>query len=406
MNNDLPYFWTALGLYGGATASYGGFLALRRPSVARFASVLIAVAFAVLTIGQVVRWRLDGYFPISNMHEYLRFLTWTVSLVYLGLVVIKMRENYTGAFVAPIAFGVLLIAAIFPKQIQPQLMPALQSYWIKIHVPCVVFGTGAFATAFASGMLYLFRAYDPSGTKPDLPRAMRTQGVIAAAAGLALSATILAVTHYHTPDAVFYVCALSGLALLLGYPIFWLLVWVRLGDQDDTGLIGHTYAVSTLALLLGAAITAMLRTPQIGFLQAPEKKTLLLPFFGATAIIGLLLHVPLDRFVTSLRHRLPSEDTLDEVNYRAASIGYPVFGIGTAFGAMWAYSAWGRAWGFDPKEVGALIVFLIYTVYMHGRLARDWRGRKTAVVGMMGFLAALFTLFGNTFLGGLHSYAG
>src|SRR5438132_9152867 len=123
MNNDLPFFWGAFGLYAGATASYGGFLSLRRAAFARLAASLLAAGFLLLTVGQVLRWRLDGHFPISNMHEYLRFLVWTISLVYLGLVVIKMRQSYVGAFVAPLAFLIMVLASIFPKQVEPQLVP-------------------------------------------------------------------------------------------------------------------------------------------------------------------------------------------------------------------------------------------------------------------------------------------
>ncbi len=407
MNGDLLLFWAALGLYGAATVAYGGFLGSKRAQLAQIAAGFLSVGFVALTVSLIVRWHLDGHLPIASMHEYLRFLTWTISLVYLGLVVLKMRNAYVGAFVGPLAFLILLLAAIFPKEIERQLVPALQSYWLKIHVTAVVFGTGAFATSFSAGLLYLFRAYRPEATAAAFRRQITMLALVATGLGLAIAAAIFIGTGYSAPDALFLVTAVAGLAWLFALPLFWILVWVRVGQKDSTGLGGHIFAVSTLAFVLGAVVTALLRgIPSLGFLHAPEKKTIFLPFLGSMALFGVLVTYPLQRFVVRIRGVLPSEDLLDEVGYRSASIGYPIFGLGVGFGAAWAYSAWGRAWGFDPKEVGALIVFLVYSVYMHARRARDWRGTKTAVVAMLGFLCSLFTLFGNTSLGGLHSYAG
>lgn len=408
MNNDIPFFWGAFGFYAGATVSYGGFLAARRPQWARLAAVLLAIGFVVLSVAQAIRWKMDGHFPISNMHEYLRCLVWTISVVYLGLLVIKMKQSYVGAFVAPLAFLIMVLASIFPKEFTPQLVPALQSYWIKIHVPTIVFGTGAFATSFTAGLLYLLRSYVPKKTPAEVKRQLATQAIIALIFGLAVGTAIVLLTHYAGPTLFFKALAIIGVAALFGVPAFWTLVWLRVGKTEEyAGLAGEIFAGTVVSFLLGAIVTALLRAfPSWGYLQAPEKKVVFLPYIGSMVVLGLLILPLVNKFSNYLRPYLPDEDTLDEVGYRAASIGYPVWGIGTAFGAMWAYDAWGRAWGFDPKEVGALIVFLVMSGYMHARLARDWRGRGTAVLAVLGFLCALFTLFGNTFLGGLHSYAG
>ncbi len=409
MNNDLPYFWGAFGLYAGATVSYGGFLAARKQMFARVAVFLLALGFAVLSVGQLIRWKMDGHFPISNMHEYLRCLAWSISIVYLGLLVIKMKQSYVGAFVAPLAFLIMVLASIFPMQFTPQLVPALQSYWIKIHVPTIVFGTGAFATSFAAGLLYLLRTYVPQKTPVAVRNQLATQAVIATVFGLAVGTLIILATHYAGPTFFFKVMAILGVASLFGVPAFWILVWLRVGKTEaHAGLAGEIFAGTVMAFLLGSTVTAIMRAvPSWNYLQAPQGQQALvfLPYIGSMVVIGLVLLPLVNRMSNYVRPFLPSEDMLDEVGYRAASIGYPVWGIGTAFGAMWAYDAWGRAWGFDPKEVGALIVFLVMSGYMHARLARDWRGRGTAVLAVLGFLCALFTLFGNTFLGGLHAYA-
>ncbi len=102
---------------------------------------------------------------------------------------------------------------------------------------------------------------------------------------------------------------------------------------------------------------------------------------------------------------LPSLELLDDINYKAISIGYPLFTVGALFaGAIWAYNAWGNFWSWDPKETGALIIWLFYTVYLHARYQRGWRGSKAAWMSIIGFLMALASFFGNLVVGGMHAY--
>ena len=104
---------------------------------------------------------------------------------------------------------------------------------------------------------------------------------------------------------------------------------------------------------------------------------------------------------------LPPAKTLDEVAYRAVIIGFPIFATLIILGSWWASIAWGRYWGWDPKETAALVTWLIYAVYLHARSQRGWAGRPAALILVIGFIAVLFTyLGGNLFFGGLHSYSG
>lgn len=98
---------------------------------------------------------------------------------------------------------------------------------------------------------------------------------------------------------------------------------------------------------------------------------------------------------------------LDEVGYKAIAVGFPFFTLGAMiFGMVWAQHAWGRPWGWDPKEVWSLITWLIFALYLHSRVIWGWRDHKTAWLAVLGFLAALFTWFGvNYVISGLHSYA-
>ena len=104
-------------------------------------------------------------------------------------------------------------------------------------------------------------------------------------------------------------------------------------------------------------------------------------------------------------NRMPDLKKLDLVSYKAVTVGYPLFTIGALFaGAICAEQAWGTFWSWDPKEVGSLIVWLVYTAYLHARLVRGWVGTRAVVLSSIGFLCTLLTFFANLVLGGLHAY--
>ncbi|MGC4152449.1 MAG: c-type cytochrome biogenesis protein CcsB [Propionicimonas sp.] len=102
---------------------------------------------------------------------------------------------------------------------------------------------------------------------------------------------------------------------------------------------------------------------------------------------------------------LPARDLFDDIGYKAATVTFPMLTIMIVLGAVWANTAWGRYWGWDPKETAALVTWLIYGAYLHARVTRGWQGTRSAVLLLVGFLAVLFAYFGNHFFGGLHSYA-
>jgi cytochrome c-type biogenesis protein CcsB len=103
---------------------------------------------------------------------------------------------------------------------------------------------------------------------------------------------------------------------------------------------------------------------------------------------------------------LPTLEVLDAVAWRSVIVGFPVFLAMIVLGAWWASIAWGRYWGWDPKETSAFVTWLVYAVYLHVRTRRGWRGRPAALVLVVGFGMVLFTLFGNLWFAGLHSYSG
>ena len=103
----------------------------------------------------------------------------------------------------------------------------------------------------------------------------------------------------------------------------------------------------------------------------------------------------------------PTPETLDRIAYRTTIFAFPVFGFGVIFGAIWAEEAWGRYWGWDPKETVSFIAWVIYAAYLHARSTAGWRDKKAAWINVAGFVAMVFNLFFiNLVTVGLHSYAG
>ncbi len=90
----------------------------------------------------------------------------------------------------------------------------------------------------------------------------------------------------------------------------------------------------------------------------------------------------------------------------ASQIGFPLLTLGIITGSIWAEYAWGSYWSWDPKEVWSLVTWLLYAALLHGRMTVGWRGRKAAILAIVGFCAVLFTFLGvNLLLPGLHSYS-
>ena len=110
--------------------------------------------------------------------------------------------------------------------------------------------------------------------------------------------------------------------------------------------------------------------------------------------------------VGALSRRLPSLDALDGINARSLTIGFPLMTLGILTGAVWADYAWGAYWSWDPKETWSLVTWLIYAALLHQRLMVGWRGKKAAIMAIVGFGAVLFTFLGvNLLMEGLHSYS-
>jgi cytochrome c-type biogenesis protein CcsB len=109
--------------------------------------------------------------------------------------------------------------------------------------------------------------------------------------------------------------------------------------------------------------------------------------------------------VGAISRRLPSLKVLDDLNYQSLIFGFPLLTLGIITGAIWAEYAWGRYWDWDPKETWSLITWFLYAGLLHQRLTVGWRGRRAALMAIVGFLSILFTFLGVSYLlPGLHAY--
>ena len=174
-----------------------------------------------------------------------------------------------------------------------------------------------------------------------------------------------------------------------------------------------TFVAPVVFLIIGYA---SMQSHEIHELM-PALQSSWLGFHVAMAIIGYgafgvafgvaMVFIFQDRLRSSFAKRqLPSENMLDLIIYRAAAMGFLFLTLCMITGAIWAQKAWGSYWSWDPKETWSLITWIIYAIYLHLRLNRGWRGKKSAVFAIIGFGCVIFTYIGvNTLLTGLHSYA-
>lgn len=260
-------------LYIGAAFFYLAFLYSKRESWAKTGSALAVFGLALHTVALILRTVESGHAPFTNMYESLSFLAWSAVFAYL-IIEWKFKVRKPGAYLMLVVIALMALASspLMPKEAAP-LVPALQSYWLWLHVSVTLLGEAFFAVAFITSIMYL-----------------------------------------------------------------------RAETRERKGIASPS---------------------------------------GLTA------------------------ERLDSISYRAIAVGFPLFTLGgLVFGMVWAYKAWGTYWSWDPKEVWSLITWFVFALYLHTRVVMGWKGRRSAAIAIIGFLAALFTYFGvNYLLAGLHSYA-
>ena len=172
-------------------------------------------------------------------------------------------------------------------------------------------------------------------------------------------------------------------------------------------ILGAIGAVLALGMLVFANTLPSRVVPLVPALQ----QSVLLSVHVASAVISYgALAVGFAAAVIYLivRNRhvswLPPAELLENISYRTVIIGFPFLTLTIILGAVWANIAWGSPWSWDPKETASLVTWLIFAAYLHARIIAGWRGTRSALLLAIGFLAVLFTFFGNYIFSGLHSY--
>jgi cytochrome c-type biogenesis protein CcsB len=272
-----------LGAGGPPVAMPSGQVAVDRPSRAgRVALALSICGWAIHVTSLVLRGFAAHRVPWGNMFEFSSAVALVAVTVFLLLVARGAVERSLGAFVMlPVVLYLGLASSVLYTAAGP-LVPALNSYWIKIHVAAAVMASGAFLLSGVIALLYLLRS--------------------------------------------------------------------RYDGQLDTR-----------------------RTP---------------------------------RFPVSLGAQLPAATVLDRVSYSVIAFAFPVWTFAIIAGAIWAEAAWGRYWGWDPKETWSFITWVLYAGYLHARATAGWKGRKAAWVAVAAAVALVIDYYVvNIFVVGLHSYA-
>lgn len=412
-------------------------VALKKQKPGVIATIIAGIGLVPHSAAIVARGIQQGHIPLANMYEYMGLMAW---MVIAGLIafVLRFRNTRIGVFLAPIAVMLLVTASLLPSDVNRQLMPALQSTWLAIHVSLAALGSGAFLIAFAAAALVLLTAEGDSPRRPAKKNAPARKAFSWAefaifwigapvVTWLVLAAVGLLPEEVHMGSRQPAEAAITAFTLgrgadhsLLGQPaiglgigmvlaaIVWPFVRVQL-SPSNRGNGMHQFITIVLALLISAIVTGFLIKG--GTIQlTPRSYLKIFEFFGPVLVISWalapLVHILIGAGAVSWLPKLGVQRTvLQEISYSAVAIGYPLYTVGALFaGAIWAEQAWGTWWSWDPKEVGALIIWLFYTVFLHARHQRKWSGDRAALLLVLGMMFVFISFFGNYFFGGLHSF--
>lgn len=332
----------------------------------------------------ITRWIAAGHAPVSNLFEFTTFFGMMLVGAFI-IIYFIYKTAPLGVFTLPIALLLIAYASMFPTEISP-LIPSLQSDWLKIHVTTAAAGQAILAVSFVAGVLYLVKVVDH--TKPSKKTFWLEAIMFVLVTTLAF---IIVSTTFRS----------------MGYEAIY--KWI-----DKDGVESEmVYSLPSLVgpnegeLLTEGKFEAFVEMPAI--ISARKLNTVIWSTLVGIFLYGIIRLILRKRISEALQPLVKNInlDVVDEIGYRSVAIGFPVFTLGALIFAMiWAQIAWTRFWGWDPKEVWALITWLFYAAYLHLRLSRGWHGERSAWLAVIGFAIIMFNLiFVNLVIAGLHSYA-
>ncbi len=408
---DVQLFWFAFWAYLVGWLSFTIWLAARKSFWTTFGSICFVAGFIPQTIAFFLRWNYTGHFPMANMYEYMAVMSWMAVLSF-GFLTWRYRNWIISALISPVVIMLMVAASLLPKDPSQQLMPALRSSWMIIHVSLASIGAGAFAVAAAVSFVYLLAVRSEEESKQMFRPSMRVPliSLVVIPAVIALFAAITGLMSKQSAMQIMGSEIAGGhIFLILGIYLVAAGVVMNYMFKSTPGVESRYWAALAFSGLFlgGLAGGILMSTGKLGI--TTESPLRIFEFFGVILVFGtagmFILHVILGFGSVVGKLHLDGR-LLDEVNYRSVALGYPLYTLGALFaGAIWAESAWGAFWSWDPKEVGALIIWLFYSAFLHARYQRGWSGPRTAVLSLIGFAMMMLSLFGNYFFGGLHAYA-
>jgi len=332
----------------------------------------------------ITRWVYSGHAPVSNMFEFTTafgmFIVGAFVLIYF-----IYRVTALGLVALPVALLIIAYASMFPSEVSP-LVPSLQSYWLTIHVITAALGQSILAISAVAGLIYLLKVVDlkkPSKQRFWLEAVMFFLVVVV---GFVVATSVFNMMDY---DSTYTYLDKEGKERQIDYnmpPLF------GMNEYKVVEEHGMSPLVEMPALINAKKLTTVVWSLLVG------------------SILYLLIRLIARRRISAIFQPFVKRVNLqlvDEIGYRSVIIGFPVFTLGALIFAMiWAQLAWSRFWGWDPKEVWALITWLFYAAFLHLRLSKGWEGEKSAWLALIGFGIILFNLIAvNLILAGLHSYA-
>jgi ABC-type transport system involved in cytochrome c biogenesis permease subunit len=448
---------------------YVGNLITKKASLRRAATLTVAAGFLFQVAGMVVRWHEAGLVelaaaeratgltltgaqrfvvytqhpPWSNLYEIMVYMAWGIVFVFL-VSEVKFRIRFAGILALGLALTSLGLASLTTDATIKPLVPALQSWWIMIHVISSAIGYAAGTMGAVFSLLFLLRAKERitltsvamgtlvlsvvmflvlgRGAQLFMTGAykvklLREMGGELIPAGRMVGENF---APYYVPSP--FVGPLMIASIVTSVVAIALLARRRKQDDVPTGAPLLAFALAfgattaTIAMILinaftqkdvqVAAETAATLMPPGPWRLALQSAQWDLALFGIVWFAQLFVFGGVLK-PQALRASLPDAARLDRAAYYSILIAFALVAVVLVTGALWAHYAWGRYWGWDPKETGALVIWIVYAIYLHARVTYGWVGVPSAVIGVLGFFVILAGFLGvnlGWFADGLHSY--
>ncbi|GAA1371593.1 c-type cytochrome biogenesis protein CcsB [Peribacillus frigoritolerans] len=371
-------------LFGGSIKDKRGAEEKKQNKWAKLGIFVTIIGFAAQIGYFITRWIAAGHAPVSNLFEFTTFFGMMLVGAFI-LIYFLYKTPALGLFALPIALLIIAYASMFPTEISP-LIPALQSDWLHIHVTTAAAGQSILAISFVTAIIYLIKFVDQTQSSKRTFWLEVIMFTLVCTIGFVIITSSFAAMDY---KANFDWVDKKGAEVKQEFNLPALV-------GPNEGKLIETYRFEPLV-------------DMPALINAKKLNTVLWSFGMGLVLYGLIRLIARKRVAALIKPIVKNVNLnlLDEISYRSVLIGFPIFTLGALIFAMiWAQVAWTRFWGWDPKEVWALVTWLFYAAFLHLRMSKGWQGEKSAWLAVIGFAIIMFNLiFVNLVIAGLHSYA-